>query len=107
MCGGDAELGCLGDEGTHELGFEHRAALVEDALAQVATFAEQLAKLPDDTRIYPGHDYGATPTSTIGEQRGTNPYLRCASPEIRKVLGMENATDAQVFAEIRERKNRF
>jgi hydroxyacylglutathione hydrolase len=22
-----------------------------------ATFAEQLAKLPDDTRIYPGHDY--------------------------------------------------
>ena len=45
--------------------------------------------------------------TTIGEELKTNPYLRCASPEIRKVLGMENATDAQVFAEIRERKNRF
>jgi hydroxyacylglutathione hydrolase len=45
--------------------------------------------------------------TTIGEELRTNPYLRCGSPEIRKVLGMESATDAEVFAEIRERKNRF
>ena len=45
--------------------------------------------------------------TTIGDELRTNPYLRCDSPEIRKVLGMENATDAEVFAEIRERKNKF
>jgi len=39
---------------------------------------QRLASLPAETRIYPGHDYGATPTSTIGEQLTTNPYLRCA-----------------------------
>lgn len=39
----------------------------------------QLAELPEETRIYPGHHYGRTPTSTIGSQRDSNPYLRCAS----------------------------
>jgi hydroxyacylglutathione hydrolase len=37
----------------------------------------------------------------------TNPYMRCDSAEIRTVLGMEAATDAEVFAEIRTRKNNF
>jgi hydroxyacylglutathione hydrolase len=33
--------------------------------------------------------------------------LRCNSPEIRETLGMQTATDAEVFAEIRTRKNNF
>ncbi len=45
--------------------------------------------------------------TTIGDELRTNPYLRCNAPEIRKVLGMESATDVEVFAEIRERKNKF
>ena len=45
--------------------------------------------------------------TTLGDELKTNPYLRCQSPEIRRVLGMENATDAEVFAEIRTRKNNF
>lgn len=36
----------------------------------------------------------------------TNPFLRVKSPAIRKRLGLENAADWQVFAEVRERKNR-
>ncbi len=36
----------------------------------------------------------------------TNPFLRVTSTAIRKRLGLEGATDGQVFAEIRERKNR-
>ncbi|MBI4212652.1 MAG: MBL fold metallo-hydrolase [Deltaproteobacteria bacterium] len=36
----------------------------------------KLAAFPDDTIIYPGHDYGPTPTSTIGDQKRTNYYLR-------------------------------
>jgi glyoxylase-like metal-dependent hydrolase (beta-lactamase superfamily II) len=39
---------------------------------------QKLAELPEETRVYPGHDYGATPTSTIGHELATNPYLRCA-----------------------------
>jgi hydroxyacylglutathione hydrolase len=45
--------------------------------------------------------------TTIGDELKTNPYMRCDSPEIRKVLGMELATDAEVFAELRTRKNNF
>lgn len=36
----------------------------------------------------------------------TNPFLRAADPGIRKHLGLEDAPDWKVFAEIRERKNR-
>ncbi|MEO6950643.1 MAG: MBL fold metallo-hydrolase [Polyangia bacterium] len=39
---------------------------------------QRLSALPESTRVYPGHDYGPTPTSTIGEQKQLNPYLRCA-----------------------------
>lgn len=36
----------------------------------------RLLKLRDDTKVYPGHDYGARPDSTIGEERKTNYTLR-------------------------------
>jgi hydroxyacylglutathione hydrolase len=45
--------------------------------------------------------------STIGDELKTNPFMRCASPEIRKFLNLEAATDAEVFAELRTRKNNF
>ena len=34
--------------------------------------------LPDETLLYPGHLYAAEPSSTLGEQKRTNPYLRVA-----------------------------
>lgn len=40
---------------------------------------QRLVALPEETRVYPGHDYGVTPTSTIGWERTTNPYLLCKS----------------------------
>lgn len=45
--------------------------------------------------------------TTIGDELKTNPFMRCDSPEVRKVLGMESATDEQVFVELRTRKNSF
>lgn len=42
---------------------------------------QRLAALPEETRVYPGHDYGQTPTSTIGWERASNPYLLCPSEE--------------------------
>lgn len=39
----------------------------------------RLAKLPDETRVLPGHG----PASTIGEERATNPYIQQARGRIR------------------------
>jgi hydroxyacylglutathione hydrolase len=49
-----------------------------------------------------------TPTlpSTIGLERRTNPFLRPDDPTIRGRLGLDKASDADVFAEIRRRKDR-
>ncbi len=49
----------------------------------------------------------STLPTTIGEELATNPFLRWADPAIRKHLGMEKASDAEVFAEIRKRKDDF
>ena len=43
------------------------------------TLHNRLATLPDDTVLYPGHDYADRPTSTIGEEKRTNVYLRMKS----------------------------
>lgn len=50
-----------------------------------------------------------TPTvpSLLREEKQTNPFLRPDDPAIRAHLGMENADDTAVFAEIRARKDRF
>ena len=45
--------------------------------------------------------------STIGLEKQTNPFLRTESAEIRKILGLENASDTAVFAEVRRRKDNF
>jgi len=36
----------------------------------------KLLKLTDDVEVYPGHDYGPKPYSTIGEERRTNYVLQ-------------------------------
>jgi len=50
-----------------------------------------------------------TPTvpSNLGEEKQTNPFLRPDDPAIREHLGMLSATDAEVFGEIRSRKDSF
>lgn len=45
--------------------------------------------------------------TTIGEELDTNPFLRWGDPAIREGLGLEGASDAEVFAEIRRRKDGF
>ena len=48
-----------------------------------------------------------TVPSTLAEELATNPFLRASQPEIKALLGLTQATDAEVFAEIRARKDRF
>jgi hydroxyacylglutathione hydrolase len=49
----------------------------------------------------------ATLPTTIGREKGTNPYLRAHDPAVQAAVGMVGAAPATVFAELRERKNRF
>lgn len=39
------------------------------------SFQEKIFTLPSDTIVWPGHDYGPAPSSTIGYERRTNPFI--------------------------------
>lgn len=45
------------------------------------SLTQRLGKLPNDTVLFPGHNYADVPKSTLGEERKTNPYLLCDSLE--------------------------
>ncbi|MFA5975559.1 MAG: MBL fold metallo-hydrolase [Elusimicrobiota bacterium] len=36
----------------------------------------RLKKMDEATLLYPGHDYGAVPSRTLGEEKNKNPFLR-------------------------------
>ncbi len=46
-----------------------------DARTEYESLARVLDELPDDTTIWPGHDYGCRPSSTIALERLMNPFL--------------------------------
>lgn len=50
-----------------------------DPRVMYQTLSGIIAKLPSDTVVHPGHNYGPTPTDTIGHQMKTNFYLNCES----------------------------
>jgi sulfur dioxygenase len=47
-----------------------------DARAQYDSIFNRLLKLPDDTLVYPAHDYKGETVSTIAEERAFNPRLQ-------------------------------
>lgn len=99
---------------------------------------EKLAALPEETRVYCGHEYTLsnakfaltvdpgnvelarraadisalraagrfTLPTTIGVELATNPFLRAADPGVQAAVGMSGKPAAEVFTELRERKNR-
>lgn len=54
----------VGDSGRTDLAGGHRPTL--------GASIRRLMTLPDDTVVWPGHDYGPTPTSTIGWEKRHN-----------------------------------
>jgi len=44
----------------------------------------RLSQLPPETLVYPGHDYGPQPVSTIGYELAHNPFVRC--PDLESFL---------------------
>jgi glyoxylase-like metal-dependent hydrolase (beta-lactamase superfamily II) len=52
-----------------------------DPRAQYDSLFNKLLRLPEDTLVYPAHDYNGMTASTIGEERRHNPRLQVASVE--------------------------
>jgi hydroxyacylglutathione hydrolase len=49
----------------------------EDARVEWLSLQRLLAAFPDTATVWPGHDYGARPSSTIALEKQTNPFLLC------------------------------
>ena len=67
---------------------------------------EALVRRAEEVKELRAKSLPTLPT-TIAAELAANPFLRPESPEIRRNLAMPEASNAQVFAELRERKNRF
>jgi hydroxyacylglutathione hydrolase len=116
--------------------------LFEGTAEQMYASLQKLLALPEDTKVYCGHEYtlanigfaktvepqnaalrsresrdrklrdAGKPTlpSTLGEEKATNPFLRCSEPavvdSVNKYLGGRVADPVRVFAAIRDWKNR-
>ena len=52
-----------------------------DPRAQYESLFGRLLRLPDETFVYPGHDYKGDTVSTIGEEKANNPRLQVQSVE--------------------------
>jgi glyoxylase-like metal-dependent hydrolase (beta-lactamase superfamily II) len=72
----------------------------DDARTEWTSLQRLLDHLPDDATVWPGHDYGIRPSSTIALERATNPFLRCADvtaflilkrdwPAVKQRLGLK------------------
>jgi len=75
------------------------AKTIEPNNKALAARAQEVAKLLADGK--------PTIPATIGEEKAANPFLRADDSELAKSLGLGGAPAWKVFAEIRERKNRF
>jgi glyoxylase-like metal-dependent hydrolase (beta-lactamase superfamily II) len=49
-----------------------------DARVEWNSLQRLLGEIPDDATVWPGHDYGGRPSSTMALEKATNPFLRCA-----------------------------
>jgi glyoxylase-like metal-dependent hydrolase (beta-lactamase superfamily II) len=52
-----------------------------DARTEWESLQRLLRDWPPHTTLWPGHDYGARPSSTLAWERANNPFLQCATVE--------------------------
>ncbi len=100
-----AKLAQLPGETQVYCGHEYTAANAKFALTVdpdnpvLAERAREVADLRREGR--------ATVPTTIALELAANPFLRAEQPDVKQGVGLPEAEAAQVFAELRERKNRF
>lgn len=59
-------VGCIGGSGSQG----------SSAEKQFHSLFQVILSLNDHVEVYPGHDYGPTPFSTVGHERAHNPFLQ-------------------------------
>jgi hydroxyacylglutathione hydrolase len=105
MWGSLEKLAALPDETTVYFGHEYTLSNARFAKTIDPDNAALLARVEEIEALRAAG--GFTAPTTIGLEKATNPFLRAGDPAIRRHLGMGTASDAEVFAEIRGRKDRF
>src|ERR1700689_2473576 len=99
------KLRALPDDTRFYCGHEYTAAnirfakTIEPNNKALAARAEEVSKL-----LGSGN---ATLPATIGAEKAANPFLRADDAEVANAVGLAGSPAWKVFAEIRERKNRF
>jgi glyoxylase-like metal-dependent hydrolase (beta-lactamase superfamily II) len=63
-------------------------ATEQDSRTEWRSLQRLLTTIPDTCTVWPGHDYGARPSSSIGMDRKTNPFLLC--PDEAAFLRLKN-----------------
>ena len=51
----------------------------DEARTEWDSLQRLLSVVPDEATVWPGHDYGARPSSTLALEKESNPFLRCAN----------------------------
>lgn len=86
-------------------GHEYTAANAKFALSIEPGNKALIARAEDISKARARGD--ATVPSSLELELATNPFLRAGLPEVKAAVGMVGAPDAEVFAEIRRRKDNF
>ena len=69
-----------------------------DPHAQYASIFHRLLRLPDDTMVFPAHDYKGDTVSTIGEEKRCNPRLQVKSAdEYAELMNGLNLSDPKMM----------
>jgi glyoxylase-like metal-dependent hydrolase (beta-lactamase superfamily II) len=59
----------------------------QGAIAEYHSLHDKLMTLPNATRVFPGHNYGVAPESTILNERNTNPFL--VQPDLKSFINLK------------------
>jgi hydroxyacylglutathione hydrolase len=99
------KLAALPGETQVYCGHEYTQANGRFALTIEPDNAVLQARIEEVARLR-GEDQPTVPT-TIAAELATNPFLRCEKPSVQAAVRLRGADPAEVFAEIRARKDRF
>jgi hydroxyacylglutathione hydrolase len=99
------KLRALADDTQVFCGHEYTQANIRFAKTIEPANAALIAREQEAARLAAARE--PTIPSRMGEEKAANPFLRADVPEVAKSLGLAGAPAWQVFAEIRERKNKF
>ena len=99
------KLRALPDTTKFYCGHEYTAANIRFAKTVEPDNKALAARADEVTKLVAAHK--PTIPATIGAEKAANPFLRADDAEVAKRVGLGGAPAWKVFAEIRERKNKF